>query len=296
MMTNHPSAGGSRAQRSLLRPSLGAAALMCSAAVLSMVLSTVTSGAVSSRMGAPGSWSHVGSGIRSVSGQVGTARTADGVLHVIWSRGGAGASQALLESTVTPAGVVASPTVIVSGWSRIDDVAATFATGKPLTVVFTGTKTDTTGDPTNGLNLATKSGGVWTVGSSAVYQANFASSSVPSIAYGPLGSFEQAWSANGDVVVHIGVDPAHPAISYGKGSNVSLIQSTHVVAASPPDKGAVAWCAARGIYSHPFNADLAGSSLPERLCRNRERHAALLRPGRRSQAATLRRPLPQSER
>jgi len=266
-MTNFSFAGDRlrRALRSRPRWRLGAAVLVGSAALLSVVLSTVASGATSSRTGAPGLWSLVGSGIRSVSGQIGTARTADGVLHVIWSRGGAGAPEELLETTISPAGKVASPTVIVSGWSRIDDVAATFATGKPLTVVFDGTQTDTTGDPTNGLNLATNDGGGWSVGGAAIYQANFASSSVPSIAYGPLGSFEQAWSANGDVVVHIGVDPAHPAITYGKGSNVSLIQSTHLVAASPPDKGAVTWCAPQGIYSHPFNVDLAGSSLPERL-------------------------------
>jgi hypothetical protein len=255
-MTNHRAAGRLR---------LRTAALLFAAALISVVLSTAASGGTKARAGAPGSWSLAGSGIRVLSGQIGTARTADGVLHVIWSRGGAGAPEQLLETTVSPAGAVAAPTVIVSGWSRIDDVAATFATGKPLTVVFTGTKTDTTGDPTNGLNLATQSGGVWTVGTSAIYQANFASSSVPSIAYGPLGSFEQAWSANGDVVVHIGVDPAHPAITYGTGSNVSLIQSTYLVAASPPDKGAVTWCAPGGIYSHPFNVDLAGSSLPERL-------------------------------
>ena len=264
MMTNHPSAGGilRRAQRSLPRPRFGAAALLCSAAVLSVVISTVASGAMSSHTGAPGSWSLVGSGIRSVSGQIGTARTADGVLHVIWSRGGAGTTQELIESTVSPAGKVASPIVIVSGWSRIDDVAATFATGKPLTVVFTGTKTDTTGDPTNGLNLATKSGGVWTVGSSAIYQANFASSSVPTIAYGRLGTFQQAWSANGDVVVHIGVDPAHAATSYGKGSNVSLDQSPYANANNGADSGAIFWCASgaqTGIYSQEFYPDRANS-------------------------------------
>jgi len=50
----------------------------------------VAAATTNARSGAPGAWSVVGSGIRTVSGQIGTARTPDGVLHVIWSRGGAG--------------------------------------------------------------------------------------------------------------------------------------------------------------------------------------------------------------
>jgi hypothetical protein len=244
---------------------LGMTALFFSAALLSAVISTVASGATNSRAGAPGSWSLAGSGIRVLSSQIGTARTADGVLHVIWSRGGAGAPEQLLETTVSPAGAVSAPTVVVSGWSRIDDVAATFATGKPLTVVFTGTKTDTTGDPTNGLNLATNSGGGWSVGASAIYQANFAGSSVPAVAYGRLGTFQQAWSADGNVVVHIGVDPTHPATSFGKGSNVSLNESSTADSTDGADSGGVAWCSSGpqpGIYWQSFYPGSGPSGFP----------------------------------
>ncbi len=261
-MTDHSSAARSLRRTRRPRPRVGAAALLCSSALLSVILSTGASGATTAQTGAPGSWSLAGSGIRTVSGQIGTARTADGVLHVIWSRGGAGAPWELLETTVSPAGKVSSPTVIVSGWSRIDDVAATFATGKPLTAVFTGTRTDTTGDPTNGLNLATSSGGVWTVGTSAIYKSNFAGSSVPAIGYGRLGTFQQAWSANGVVVVHIGVDPARPAMSFGEGANVSLEQSSYADAGNGADSGGVAWCASGaqpGIYWQSFYPDSASA-------------------------------------
>jgi hypothetical protein len=263
-MTDHSAIGRSlrRTQRSLSRRRVGAAGFVFSAAVVAVILSAGASGATKVATGAPGSWSLAGSGIRTVSGQIGTARTTDGILHVLWSRGGAGAPWELLDTTVSPAGMVASPTVIVSGWSRIDDVAATFATGKPLTVVFTGTKTNTTGDPTNGLNLATMSGGAWTVGTSAIYRANFASSSVPAVGYGRLGSFQQAWSADGEVVVHTGVDPAHPAMSFGKGSNVSLEQSSNANSADGADSGGVAWCASGanpGIYWQSFYPDSAST-------------------------------------
>ncbi|MDX6516176.1 MAG: hypothetical protein QOH73_1842 [Gaiellaceae bacterium] len=237
------------------------AALVCSAALLSglLVLSTMASGATEARAGAPGTWSLAGSGIRTVSGQIGTARTPDGVLHVIWSRGGAGTPWALLETTVTPAGKVSAPQEIVSGWSRIDDVAATISKGKPLTVVFPGTKTDTTGDPTEGLNMATNDGGGWTVGSSAIYKTGLASSSVPSIGYTRRGTLLQAWSANGQVVVHAGVDPAVPTQSIGEGGNVTVAGWNQVMSVvSDVDRVSIAWCSSGsqpGIYALEFGAD-----------------------------------------
>jgi len=190
----------SRPRRSLL-------ALVFATALLSglLLLATVAAGATSTRAGAPGTWSLLGSGIRTVSGQIGTARTSDGVLHVIWSRGGAGTPYALFDTTVTPAGNVSPAQTIVSGWARIDDVDATVTKGKPLTIGFTGTKTDTTGDPTNGLTLATKNGS-WTVGATAVYSTDLVGSSVPAIGYSGTGQPIQAWSAGGKITVHVGTD------------------------------------------------------------------------------------------
>src|SRR3954462_2506634 len=156
-------------RRAPSRPRRSLFALLCATALLGglLLLATVASGATSMRAGAPGSWSLLGSGMRTGSGQIGTARTSDGVLHVIWSRGGAGTPYALFETAVTPAGKVSRAQTIVSGWSRIDDVDATVPKGEPLTIGFTGTKTDTTGDPTNGLTLATKNGSC-TVGAARV--------------------------------------------------------------------------------------------------------------------------------
>ena len=267
-MTNHPSARArSRVRaRAVRRPRLGWTALACSAVAVS-VLCSVASAATGSRTGAPGSWSLVGSGIRSVSGQSGLARTPDGVLHVLWSRGGAGTPYALLETTVSPAGQVSTARAIVSGWSRIDDVAAAGFKGRPLSVVFTGTKTDTTGDPTEGLNLATSSGGAWTVGSAAIYKTDFAGSSVPSVGFTRSGTLVQSWSGNGQVLVHVGVDPAVPARRIGKGGNVTLLGWNEAAkAASERERVLVAWCGA-GIHAVEFGSDtpsplrrLAGSA------------------------------------
>jgi hypothetical protein len=248
--------------RTVLRgPRRGSLLLLCLASLVSSVLllSPVAAGADSATVGAPGTWSVAGSGIRTVSGQIGTARTADGVLHVVWSRGGAGTPWALFETTVTPAGKVSAPNAIVSGWSRIDDVAAAAFKGRPLNVVFTGTKTDTTGDPTNGLNLATKSGSGWTVGSAAIYRTDLVGSSVPSVGFTRGGTFVQAWSANGDVVVHVGVDPNVPTRKIGTGGNVTVVGwHLAVKSASDQERLSIAWCGSgsqAGIHTFEFGAD-----------------------------------------
>jgi hypothetical protein len=238
--------------RSPSRPRRSLLALLCATALLSglLLLATVAAGATSMRAGAPGTWSLLGSGIRTVSGQIGTARTSDGVLHVIWSRGGAGTPYALFETTVTPAGKVSPAQTIVSGWARIDDVDATVTRGKPLTIGFTGTKTDRTGDPTNGLILATKNGS-WTVGAAAVYSTDLVGSSVPAIGYSGTGQPIQAWSAGGKITVHVGTDPALPARSFGEqGGNVVLTQQ---VAIEPTqntanDSTGIGWCGEAGIF------------------------------------------------
>jgi len=241
--------------RSLCRPRLRATALLCSAVALSVVCSMVASGATASRAGAPGSWSLVGSGIRSLSGQSGIARTPDGVLHVLWSRGGAGTPYALFETRVSPAGQASAARAIVSGWSRIDDVAAAAFKGRPLSVVFTGTKTDTTGDPADGLNLATSSGSGWTVASAAIYKTDFAGSSVPSIGFTRSGTLVQAWSGNGEVLAHVGIDPNVPTRKIGKGGNVTLLGWNEAgKPVSERERVLVAWCGA-GLHAVEFASD-----------------------------------------
>jgi hypothetical protein len=227
-------------------------ALFCATALLGgvLLLTTVAAGATSMRAGAPGTWSLVGSGIRTVSGQIGTARTSDGVLHVIWSRGGAGTPYGLFETAVTPAGTVSPAQTIVSGWARIDDVDATVTKGKPLTIGFTGTKTDTTGDPTNGLTLATKDS-TWTVGAAAVYSTDLVGSSVPAIGYSSTGQPIQAWSAGGKITVHVGTNPAQPARTFGEqGGNVVLTQQVAIGPTQNPanDATGIGWCGDGGIF------------------------------------------------
>src|SRR3954451_14917518 len=239
-------------RRSPSRPRRSLFALFCATALLSglLLLATVASGATSMRAGTPGTWSLLGSGMRTVSGQIGSARTSDRVLHVIWSRGGAGTPYALFETAVTPAGKVSPSQTIVSGWSRIDDVDATVTKGKPLTIGFAGTKTDTTGDPTNGLTLATKTGS-WTVGAAAVYSTDLVGSSVPAIGYSTTGQPIQAWSAGGKITVHVGTDPAKPARSFGEvGGNVVLTQQVAIGTKPNPanDSTGIGWCGDAGIF------------------------------------------------
>lgn len=197
-------------------------------AVAALLVAATTSSA-----GPPGTWSVAGSGMRSVSGQIGVARTADGVLHILWSRGGGGSAFDLLETRVSAAGAVTAPRAVVSGWANVGDPAAV-GDGRSVSVVFPGVKTLATGDPTDGLSLATSSGGSWAVGATAIYARDFVDTRIPALA-AASGTLLQAWEANGEVVVHAGTDPAVAARrGFGSGTNVGL--------ASDGRAAWVAWC------------------------------------------------------
>jgi hypothetical protein len=192
--------------------------------------------------------------MRSISGRIGVARTSDGVLHIVWSRGGAGTAWALFDTAVTPAGNVAAPKVIASGWSRIDDPAVV-AHGRALTVVFPGVKTDKTGDPTDGLDSATNSGGGWSVRAAAIDASDFAGSPVPALAQTTDAKLVQAWPANGQVAVQSGLDPAATVQrGFGKGDNVALAGSDSVW---------VGWCGTQpGIFVRAVNPGSAAPTGP----------------------------------
>jgi hypothetical protein len=186
----------------------------------------------------------------------------------------------LLETTVTPAGYVSSPRTIASGWSRIDDPAVV-ARGQRLTVVFPGTKTDSTQDPTDGLDIATSAAGQWSLGDSAVQSTDFADSSVPSLVQLANGTLLQGWSANGDVVVHVGVYPTAGVFrGFGAGGNVAL--------AATGSSSYVGWCAsgsAPGIFvraagaSGPVGATLRMPSSQTSRCPAATRTQLVVRAG-----------------
>jgi len=190
-------------------------------------------------------WSRVASGGMTSSEQVGLARTADGVLHVAWRRG-QGNDNELLHTAVSQSGKIAAPQAIVTGWADVGSPALV-ARANQLSLFFPGTPTTTTGEPRNGLDLATSAnaGRTWTVAPAAVYTTDFAGARTPS-AVNVGSTFLQAWYATRETVVHAGLDPNVPAErGYGaRGTNQAL--------AAAGSKAYVAWCDV-GVWVQPVD-------------------------------------------
>ncbi|MCW2955049.1 MAG: hypothetical protein JWQ48_4219 [Conexibacter sp.] len=222
------------------------------AAVAAAILLTVAGSAAAARAQR---WQQIGSGAMNISDQVGLARTSDGVLHVAWRRGAA--AQELLQTSITAAGTVRAPLSVVSGWATVGSPALV-AQGQVLSAFFPGTPTLVTGDPRFGLDLARSPGAAtaWMVNPTAIAQSQFSGASTPAAAVTPSGSSLQAWHAPEGTVVHVGLDPAVPAVGgYGAGTDQAL-------ATTPDGQAKVAWCTNLGARTGVFVAgvDPAGGT------------------------------------
>jgi hypothetical protein len=195
--------------------------------------------------GPPGSWSLVGDGRLVISGQNGVARTPDGILHVAWQRLRPDGAGEVIHTPISSAGAVGASMPIVTGWSSVGDPSLV-AQGATLTAFFPGTPTTQTGNPQDGLDMATSGDGgtSWAVGGNAIYRGEFSGVSVPSaVAVG--GTLLESWYAPDGTVVHAGLDPNTPAQhGYGTGGLQNLTTDGAGTAL-------VAWCAnsaPEGIY------------------------------------------------
>jgi hypothetical protein len=213
------------------------------AAVLSL-------GASSGAVAAPGHWNPVGTtGQLDISELVGLARTSDGTLHVGWHRRTPEGLYDLLETPITAPGAVGAPVPIVTGWASIEGPSLVApAPGSSLAAFFSGNRTRTTGDPSEGINMATSGDSgraAWDLAPAAIASGDFASSrDAGVVAVG--GTFVQSWYAGEETVVHAGLDKAVAAQrGYGSGTNQNL-------AADAAGAVLVAWCTgvqgANGVF------------------------------------------------
>ncbi len=187
-------------------------------------------------------WRQISSGGMNVSDQVGLARTSDGILHVVWRH--RAAAQALLQTPIAASGSLKPPVAVVSGWSSVGSPALV-ADGRSLMVAFPGTPTLVTGNPQDGLDLATSAdgGGSWSVNPTAIARSQFSGVSTPAAVLSASGSYLQSWYAPEGTVVHAGVDPSVPGVGgYGRGIDQAL-------AAAGYGPVMVAWCdAGTGVF------------------------------------------------
>ena len=187
-------------------------------------------------------WRQISSGGMNVSDQVGIARTSDGILHIVWRH--RAATQMLLQTPIAASGALGPSVPVVSGWSSVGSPALV-ADGRALTVAFPGTPTLVTGNPQDGLDLATSADGgrSWSVAPAAIAQSQFSGVSTPAAVLSANGSYLQSWYAPEGTVVHAGVDPNVPGVGgYGQGIDQAL-------AATGYGPVTVAWCdASTGVY------------------------------------------------
>jgi hypothetical protein len=148
--------------------------------------------------------------------QAAALRLPDGSLEVAYPAPDAAdpTTSDMLTSTVTAAGVVAAGPPIAAGWVGVDNPALLGGAGG-LRALFSGIHTTTTGDPNNGLTLATApvAGGPWTVAPSSVSGPNpgddYSYAADQTAVALADGTAVEAWAGGSvGVFVHRGLDPA----------------------------------------------------------------------------------------
>jgi hypothetical protein len=204
--------------------------------VFGAVITTALLAGVTANAGAAKRWSSLKtSGQLNISDLVGTARTADGTLHVAWHRRTANGLYDLFQTPVTARGRVGTPVPIVTGWASIGGPSL-LASGTALNAFFSGSRTQVTGDPSFGLDSSVSGDGgtTWSLAPTAVAAGDFVEARDSSVALGPHGLLA-SWYAGSETVVHLGTDPNTPSQrGYGLGTGQAL--AVNFGAAE------VAWC------------------------------------------------------
>lgn len=237
--------------RSLRRRLLGAA-----------ITTALLTGAVATA-GAATRWSSLKtSGQLNISDLVGTARTAEGTLHVAWHRRTADGLYDLLQTPVSADGRVGTPVPIITGWASIEGPSL-IASGTALNAFYSGTRTLVTGDPSFGVDssVGTDGGTIWSLAPTAVAAGDFAAARDSSVAFGPRGLLT-SWYAGAETVVHLGTDPGTPnQRGYGLGTGQAIAVSG--------GSALVAWCTGvqgpNGIFVQPVNPATAAPAGAARI-------------------------------
>ena len=110
------------------------------------------SAASTAAAGTPGRWTQFTTSNLHNFAEPGLARTADGVLHVVWHRPVSTSSDSLMETALSRGGaVVGGPVTIESGWQGLNPQPDLVASpdGSTLRVFFAGTHSLTLNDPLN---------------------------------------------------------------------------------------------------------------------------------------------------
>ena len=143
--------------------------------------------------------------------QVSYVRTADGVLHVAWHKGGD-----LVHTAILANGKIGASSPIQTGWASVSDPAIVAVPGG-LRAFWGGIRTTEAGEPNQEMNTAFSPdlGASWQLQTGSVvppgaqsYASDVSASALPN------GSTLQAFAGTLGTWVHAGLDPATPNTDY----------------------------------------------------------------------------------
>jgi len=156
--------------------------------------------------GSPGVWSQVTEANGRNIDEAGVARTADGVLHVVWKRRDGSLAESIVHRTISPAGKLGGTSVVLSGLKSVGNPDLVTLPGNRLRAFFPGLG-DT--NPDGGVKAATApaSGAAWTREGVRVSSTASAVSPAGATVTGS-GDSVFAYSLSFVLAFHVGVDPA----------------------------------------------------------------------------------------
>lgn len=169
----------------------------------------------------PGNWTQVTDSKGSILGEVGLARTADGVLHVAWSRATpahSASEQDLLDRTISPGGVLGPPKLIVGGWSDIQNPALVATGGRGLDLFAGAVRSLNMGETINNLAFfdSPDGGATWSA-PSEVTNTDAAYASDVTAALGEHGVPFEAWGSSSCLCVHRDTMATTPNVDFQSG-------------------------------------------------------------------------------
>src|SRR5271165_69928 len=136
-------------------------ACLCSALAAATVTVAMTSATSSiAQASAAGTWRQIAVGVVASggSGNLGLARTKNGVLHVLIATPSAAAATGIADVAISSAGVPGAPKTVVSRWKAAEYPDAYVGADGAVHAFWSGSKTISLTDPTRGLNTATGPG------------------------------------------------------------------------------------------------------------------------------------------
>jgi hypothetical protein len=165
------------------------------------------------------SWTQITPATEGNTDEVSVARTADGNLHVVWTRPTPSPGSDLLETPIAPSGVVGASGLIASNWASFLNPAVVASSSYGLDVFVGGIHSIAPGDPHVNLSQfsSTDGGATWTLYPSDLTNTGSAYASDASAALGAGGNPFVTWGSSACLCVHIGLAAATPNANFQSG-------------------------------------------------------------------------------